>query len=372
MAIITEFLPLNEGDLTLGEPAPFDCYGENKTLMLKAGTVVKSSHLEKLIGYGFRVDDTPPPDVELIRTPFQRIDDFKTRLQKIFTDIQAQDKPSNLQARIIKLCEDVQKLWEQDACAALGAVHLNYGGRHSIDHPVHVALICELIGQAKDIPHEQRISILAASLTCNIGMLKYHDALHRQETPLAKEQKDDVRAHPLKSVALLAEIGVADGTWLKTVKHHHEKLNGAGYPAGLSGENVTLPVRILALADSYCSMLTSRSYRQSMTAQESLRLLLTKRSADIDPALAQLLVKKLTLYPPGAFVRLVNGEKALVIRRGEGVMTPKVKSYTAPNGVPLKVVVLRDCSNKDYAIKEMLPRDKDFKLGLEELWDYIG
>jgi len=369
MAVSRDFIPITAGDLKLGEPAPFDCYGESKTLMLKAGTVVVNMHLEKLVGVGYKIDDTEP-EVVSDKTPFETLDELKNRLQKIFVDFHEQVPPATLQGRVVKLCQDIQKLCEMDSCATLGAIHLNYGGRHTINHPIHVAIICELIAQAKEVPPVQRVSLLAAAITCNIGMLKLQDVLNKQDVSPTKEQKDTIRSHPFRSVVMLMKCGVKDGTWLRTVKHHHEKLNGKGYPGELSGDDIPLPVRILSLADIYCSLVSSRSYRSPVLAQEALRIILLKRSKEIDVPLAQLMIKSIGIYPPGTFVQLQNAEKALVIRRSENAAAPIVKSFAAPSSTYYKPPVQRDCSDKAYAIKEMIPRDKEFSLNFEMLWDY--
>lgn len=368
MSVFNDFVPINPGELELGQPAPFDCFGENKALMLKRGTIVKSTHLEKLVGIGFKVDDAPV-SIESNATPFDRMDDFKGRLQKIFTDFYAKDRPNNLSTRILKLSSDIQSLCKADLAAVLGAMHLNNTGRHSINHPLHLAIICEMVADAKSIPQEDRIPIIAAAITCNIGMLKIQDGFQRQDTPLSKDQKSDVVAHPLRSVALLMDSGIDNQTWLRTVKFHHERLDGKGYPASLVGEDIALSDRILRLADTYCSMIASRNYRSHMTPQEALRLILLKRSNEIDITLAQTLVKRIGVYPPGAFVKLVNGEKGIVVRPGESPSTPIVKCFAAANGVQYKSLVTRDCSKQDFAIKEMITRDKEFLVKLEELWD---
>lgn len=370
MAVSRDYLPITPDDLKLGEPAPFDCYGESKMVMLKAGTIVSSIHLEKLLDSGYKIDTTPP-EVISDKTPFDIFDELKNRAQKIFLDFLSQDKTPSIPERITKFCQDIQKLCEFDSCAALGAIHLNYGGRHTVNHPIHVAIICEMIGQSKNVPQEQRLSILAAAITCNIGMLKLQDTLHKQETPPTQEQKDAIRMHPSRSVAMLMENNVTDELWLNTVQYHHEKVNGKGYPGELSGEQIPLPVRILALADVYCSLVTSRNYRGAVLAQEALRILLLKRSNEIDVPLTQSFIKKICVFPPGSFVKLQNGEKALVIRRGASPTTPIVKSIISADGVPYRDnPVKRDCADKAYAIKEMIPREKTPLSKLELLWDY--
>jgi len=376
-AVLNEFVwkPIQPGDLRLGEVAPFDCYGANMVLLLRKGSIVTSSHqLDKIIDTGYRVDeDVAPPPANQNKSPFEILDELKNRLQKVFSDFLDNPdpkKPSHLQARVLSFCKDIQTLCEFDADAALGGLHLDFTGRYSINHPLHVAILCELLGRDKNIPPEQRQSILAAAITGNIAIVKLQDSLHKQDAPLTKEQKEAIRIHPVVGADILIENGITDELWLNTVIYHHEKINGKGYPGALSGDKIPLAVRLVSLADTYSAMVSNRSYGSHFLAQDALRDIFLKRGDEIDGELAQLFIKEICIYPPGAFVKLQTGEIAIVIRRGENPTTPIVKTLIGPDGTRLKIPLQRDCAAKESAVREMIPRNMTITLNLELLWNY--
>ena len=93
---------------------------------------------------------------------------------------------------------------------ALGSVHLFQPEPYTIHHPLHTAIMCELLANRLEYTKEQRIPIIAASLTSNIAMLELQEILHHQETPLNAEQKKQINEHPELGAQMLKEAGVND------------------------------------------------------------------------------------------------------------------------------------------------------------------
>ena len=196
------------------------------------------------------------------------------------------------------------------------------------------------------------------------------EQLQKQDGPLTDEQKAEVRLHPLKAVDMLLACGVQDDGWIATVLHHHEKLDGSGYPGAMRGDAIQLPVRIIALADTYSAMVTPRVYRQQILARDALRDIFLKRGGEMDAELAQLFIKELGVFPPGTFVKLQNGEVGIVTRRGGNSMKPIAHSVVGPRGAPLPNPIKRDTAEADYVIREMVMRDRVVKLNVHRLWGY--
>jgi len=365
-------------DLQVGKPLPWDCYDALGVLLLRKGVVIASQRqLEAVIERGLFADHAgsksaaqAPPSVPVEKpSPFHLVADIKLRLRSIFAGIVA-DQTTDLPGRIIKLCRDLQSLCEMDADAALGTLHLDHDGRYTIIHPLHIAILCELIAKRKGVAAEPRLSLLAAAITSNIAMIGLQDALQKQETPLTPEQLQMIRLHTVHGVDMLLAAGVQDDVWIKTVLHHHEKLDGSGYPGALLGDDIPLPVRILSLADTYSAMITPRCYRSQILARDALRDIFLKRGAEMDAALAQVFIKEMGVFPPGAFVKLHNGEVGVVVRRGENAMAPLVQSLIGPRGAPLPAPLRRDSSKEGFAIREMVAPDKTAAIDPHFLWGY--
>jgi HD-GYP domain-containing protein (c-di-GMP phosphodiesterase class II) len=264
----------------------------------------------------------------------------------------------------------LQAVCDLDADAVLGMMHLDTASRYTIMHPLYVAILSELIGRVKRLSIAERLPLVAAALTANVSIIELQEQLQKQEGPLTDDQKAEMRLHPVKAVDMLLAIGVQDESWIATVLHHHEKIDGSGYPGARRGDTIPLSVRILSLADTYSAMVTPRVYRTSILARDALRDIFLKRGGEMDAELAQLFIKVLGVFPPGTFVKLQNGEVGIVTRRGENSMKPMVHAVIGPRGAPLQASIKRDTANADYAITEMVVRDRACKLDVHRMWGY--
>ncbi len=373
---VGERVRVAHGEIRVGQALPWPLYdGEGKLLLRQSYVIETESQLERLLDRGvYR------PDLESAKrrdadaaankplTPFDKIGFLETRLRKIFDDIVA--KKGGVAARVTEFCDDLQALCDEDADAALGALHLEHQGSYTIFHPIHVALLCELLGRRLRMDLHQRLSMLAAAVTANVGMLELQELLHNQTDPLSKEQRDALNRHPVDGVAILVAAGIEDEAWLEAVIQHHERPDGSGYPHGIRGEAISLSARVVALADIYCAMITPRRYRSEILAKDALREMFLKRGAEVDGDLVQLFIKEMGIFPPGAIVRLNNGEHAVVIKRGRDTTCPCAQAVAGPRGAPYSVIRERDCSNDEYGIKEMVHRDKGLALNPSKLWGY--
>lgn len=367
---------LSASDIRVGEPILWDCYDAAGTLLLRKGVLVASERqIEGLISRGlFITQKAAVPEVAVPRpvektSPFHIVDEFKRRLRGIFEGL-SNAQNTDLTERILKLARDLQAVCDLDADAVLGMMHLDTESRYTIMHPLYVAILVELIARVKKLPEEQRLSIVAAALTANISIIDLQEQLQKQEGPLDDEQKAEMRAHPVRAVDQLLSIGVQDDLWIATVLHHHEKIDGSGYPGAQRGDDIPLSVRILSLADTYGAMLTPRVYRSAILARDALRDIFLKRGSEMDAELAQLFIKVLGVFPPGTFVKLQCGEIGIVTRRGENSMKPIVHSVIGPRGAPFQASIKRDTTQADYAIVEMVARDRTVKLDVHRMWGY--
>jgi len=368
---------LTESEMHVGVPLPWNVYDATGRLLLRSGYVIGTQkQIETLSKFGLFREQTAAdsekeaplrPAAKL--SPFDTINLFQYRLKAIFGEIN-KSTGAIVKEQITNFAQDVQALCKEDLDAALGALHLDNEGQYTHIHPIHTALLVELIGKRLGLEEVERQSIIAAALTANVGMLELQELLHLQKDGLTARQREEVWGHPERSVALLKAAGVDDALMLDTVLSHHERMDGSGYPNGLSGTAIAMAVRMIALADTYSAMVTPRAYRAEMQAKEALKEIFLKRGKEIDESLAHVFIKELGIYPPGAFVRLENGEIAVVIRRGKDATHPVVQSIISPRGGAYTAARRHSCEQEMYQIKEVVRREKNSAVNLRKLWGY--
>jgi HD-GYP domain-containing protein (c-di-GMP phosphodiesterase class II) len=375
-----QFERIEKGNISLDTPLPHDIYDRNGVLLLKKGYVIKTEkQLTSLYERGASLlipethpDPTPkavPPLQTGIPTPFELIDTVYSGLSALCLGPVSK---FGFQFKVIEFCKKIQTACSISTHAALGAILLKKESSYSIAHQLHCAILCDILLRATDHPSSEHSSLLAAALTMNIAMLKLQTELFNKKGVLSEEEKKAIRTHPQNGVELLRSNGVRDDIWLKAVLEHHEFLDGSGYPKGMAGEEINPLARMLTLSDVYCVKLFSRAYRLPLPPDVAAREIITgSRGQALDQELAKVLVKEIGIFHPGSFVRLINGEIAVVTQSGKKIHHPLVHSIIKEDGVPFSKPIRRDCSKDTCSIVYSIPANQvEIELDLKRLWEF--
>lgn len=361
------FRPVSPGDIRLGEPLPYAVYDGSGLLLLKAGFVINTDkQREVLINNGsyISVEEAgrqasrpaiPVAAVSDEHSSFEMFDLLKVRLKRTFDLYKSGQLNEDFVQRIEGIALTVQEACTHDTDSALANLHLDYDTSYAVIHHLQAAMLCELIGRKLGVPVESRLPLIKAGLTHDIGLLDIQDILDQQVDPLTMHQRDRVKHHPIDSELILAELGVRDRTWLTAVRHHHERLDGSGYPDGIIGEDIKLPTRVLAIADIYSAMVRDRPYRKAMVSTEAMRKLMMEQGDKTDSRLIGMMIKELGVFPPGATVRLASGEIAVVKKRTANTACPQVYSFIKPDGMPMLKPAPRDTAQATHRIEGLVP-----------------
>lgn len=156
-------------------------------------------------------------------------------------------------------------------------------------HSERVAFYAVSIGQELDLPSEAIEGLQTAAYLHDIGKIGIPDHLLLKKGALTKEELDEVKLHPDVSDRILRHIKFS---WevLPTVRYHHERWDGTGYPDGLRGEAIPLGARILALADSFDAMTSNRPYRPALSEVEAISQLRRESWKKYDGRLVELFI----------------------------------------------------------------------------------
>lgn len=146
--------------------------------------------------------------------------------------------------------------------------------------------LAQLLPQFQD---EQRLKSLRLSgLLHDIGKINLPESILTKNTKLTEEEYELVKTHPIVGNRMVDKISTL-GSLKPGVLHHHERWDGKGYPAGLREEEIPLEARILAIADAFDAMTSSRAYREPLSFQDAYKNLLLGRGTQFDPKLIHML-----------------------------------------------------------------------------------
>jgi HD-GYP domain-containing protein (c-di-GMP phosphodiesterase class II) len=166
--------------------------------------------------------------------------------------------------------------------AFIKALHLR--DSETACHVRRVTHLARLLGQQLGLPRTDLLTLQVGAMLHDVGKLSLPDAILRKPGPLSMAEMSQVRQHPLNGVDLL-QFWFPTPNVLQIVRHHHERWDGAGYPDGLSGEQIPYFARIVAVADAFDAMTADRPYRRGLPPRIASDLLIQSAGTHFDPAI---------------------------------------------------------------------------------------
>ena len=161
-----------------------------------------------------------------------------------------------------------------------------YTRRHSEDVLTYSLQIADCL----HLNTETRRILQIAALLHDVGKIGVPDRVLRKPGALTDEEYRSVQQHPAMGAAIVGAVPGFEGT-LETVRHHHERWDGGGYPSGLTGEETPFLARLVAVADAFSAMTTDRPYRKGMERDKALRILEEGAGTQWDPECIRALLR---------------------------------------------------------------------------------
>jgi HD-GYP domain-containing protein (c-di-GMP phosphodiesterase class II) len=157
---------------------------------------------------------------------------------------------------------------------------------YTYGHSERVARIAVELGRELKLGEDELSDVYLAGLLHDVGKIGIRDEVLCKHGPLTPEETQHIQQHPQIGHAILQDLHQISSL-LPGVLHHHERFDGAGYPSRLAGEQIPRIARILAVADSYDAMSTSRPYRQGLAPDRVESILIEGSGEQWDPRIIE-------------------------------------------------------------------------------------
>lgn len=141
--------------------------------------------------------------------------------------------------------------------------------RYTHGHSQRVMEYVLLAGKSLSLPAEDMETLEYAGILHDIGKIAVDACILNKPGSLTRSEWNQIREHPVIGANLLKEILFLEKA-SALVLHHHERYDGKGYPSGIKGEEIPLGARLIAVADTFDTMTTDRSYRSALTVEYSI------------------------------------------------------------------------------------------------------
>jgi HD-GYP domain-containing protein (c-di-GMP phosphodiesterase class II) len=157
-------------------------------------------------------------------------------------------------------------------------------------HSTRLAEWAIRVARKLGVPETDLYQMEVAALLHDIGKIGIPDSILKKESKLTDDERALMNKHPEYSWSILRLLPGLEKASLYAL-HHHESFNGAGYPAGLKGEEIPIGSRIVSVIDAYDAMISNRCYRQGLSHDEAVRRLLESGGTQFDPVVVQTFVE---------------------------------------------------------------------------------
>lgn len=243
--------------------------------------------------------------------------------------------------------------------ALLSLIGIKNKDDYTFLHSVSVCTLLVAFGRSLGLPGEAVRELGIGGLLHDVGKMKVPNAVLNKPGRLTDAEFGLIKRHPGDGHEILLGTPGIGAVPLDITRHHHERLDGSGYPDRLAGEAISSQARMAAIVDVYDAITADRCYHKGMEATEALRKMWEWSKDHFDPALLQAFMRCVGIYPVGSLVRLESGRLGVVVEQNEGsLLAPMVRvffSIRAKAHIPPELVDLSRSAGGDRIVSSESP-----------------
>lgn len=308
---------------------------------------------------------TPPPKSKQISAAEEQkqakkvINASKKAVATMFHDVRM-GKAVNAEAAI-QMVDDIAASVDRNLGALISLVRLKNKDEYTYMHSVAVCALMIALAKELGLSEAETKQAGLAGLLHDIGKSGIPLEVLNKPGALTEDEFTLVKLHPERGLALLQLANITDEVTLDVCLHHHEKINGTGYPKKLKTDEISIFAKMGAVCDVYDAVTSARPYKDGWEPGVSLQRMAQWKD-HFDDRVFKAFVKSVGIYPIGSMVKLKSGRLAVVIdQSSKSLLTPVIKVFFSTKSKSRIKIELIDLSK---------PHEQDSIVGHEDpvLW----
>lgn len=250
------------------------------------------------------------------------------------------------------LVDEIYKSVSRNSSALLSLVRLKDKDNYTYLHCVSVCALMIALGKQMGIESDTLRALGVAGLLHDIGKTAVPPEVLNKAGRLTDEEFDIVKMHSMHGWEILQRTYGADDIALDVCRHHHERMDGTGYPDGISGEMLTVHARMGAICDIYDAITSDRCYKKAWPPTEALRKMAEWQHGHLDEKIFQCFIKTVGIYPVGTLLKLKSGRLAVVTDQTEkSLLEPIVRVFfSARSNAPITRELVNIALSQDAVV----------------------
>lgn len=205
---------------------------------------------------------------------------IENAIRKKALERELQDYQENLEIKIKEQTDLINQMYVRSIDALIKALEAK--DFYTRGHSQRVTMYSVAIGKAMDIPRERIELLRQAAVLHDLGKIGIREAVLNKPGRLTEEEFKEITLHPEVAVRILEPIPFFKPL-LPAILHHHERFDGKGYPSRIAGKDIPLESRIMAVADTFDAMTSTRAYRQALSLEAANTEILRCSGTQFDP-----------------------------------------------------------------------------------------
>jgi len=214
----------------------------------------------------------------------------------------------------------------QDALGMLGRIREK--DAYLLEHSINVSILLGIFGKYLKLDKQQIYQACLGGIMHDLGKVRVPEQVLDKPGRLTEEEFEQIKRHRLHGRDIINESQIKlPDTAFNIIVHHHEKLNGRGYPFGKDASELSQIERMSSICDIYDALTADRCYKKGMLPSTALSIIKSMVPDELDEELVLQFIRCFTPYPLGTMVRLNNDKLAIVVGHNRDAPTkPKVKT----------------------------------------------